>query len=164
SALCLALLACGCRNATHDEPATLDMATAPPADAGDAADAAEPIDPPDLAGQPPPDFAHLSLPATFNVFDHIPQFGMYVSTDPANYAPPAGVLMWSHGTIFVTKLSLEQKTKIGADLAARITYHAQRDHYDRLGGLLFVITPLGQVPQPTDPRIELVRFITPFSD
>src|SRR5439155_19913922 len=69
SALCLALLACGCRNATHDEPAALDMATALP---GDAADAAEPIDPPDLYGQPPPDSAHLSLPATFNVFDHIP--------------------------------------------------------------------------------------------
>jgi hypothetical protein len=87
-----------------------------------------------------------------------------VNHDPANYTPPPGVLMWSHGTIFVAKLSPAQQTMIGSDLAARITYHAQCDNYDRLGGLFFVLTAAGQMPQPTDARTELVRFITPFSD
>ena len=161
--VCLAWLASGCSGSHGD--ATPDLSL-PPAgvDGGDAADLATPLAPPDLAGPPPSDFAHPSMPATFNLFDHLPQFGIYVSTDPANYTPPPGVLMWSHGTVFVTKLSLDQKTKIGRDLAARITYHAQCDNYDRLGGLFFLIEPLGQTPQPTDPRIELVRFITPFSD
>jgi hypothetical protein len=142
-----------------------DLGTTTPADLADTTlvDLAD-TTPPDLTDTTPPDFAHASAPATFNVFDDLPQFGIYVSTDPANYTPPAGVLMWSHGTVFVTKLSLEQKIKIGADVAARITYHAQCDNYDRLGGLFFIIMPIGQTPQPTDPRIELVRFITPFSD
>ncbi len=101
---------------------------------------------------------------TFNVFDHIPQFGIYVGHDPLNYTPPAGVLMWQFGTEFVTKLDAQQQSLIGADLAARVTYYAQCDNYDRIGGVFFVIEPKGQMPQPTDPRIELVRFITPFSD
>jgi hypothetical protein len=102
-------------------------------------------------------------PATFNVFDHLPQFGIYATTDPV-YTPPPGVVMWSHGTVFVTQLSAMQQSSIGADLAARITYFAQCDNYDRLGGLFFLLEPKGQAPQPTDPRIEIVRFITPFSD
>ena len=89
---------------------------------------------------------------------------MYSSSNPTNYTPPAGVLMWSYGTIFVTKLDPQQQSLIGADLAARITYFAQCDNYDRIGGVFFVIEPKGQAPQPSDPRIELVRFITPFSD
>ncbi|MCE9576554.1 MAG: hypothetical protein K8W52_25620 [Deltaproteobacteria bacterium] len=101
---------------------------------------------------------------TFRVFDQIPQFGIYVSTDPANYTPPSGVVMWTHGTEFVTKLTPEQRAQIGDQLAARITYHAQCDNYDRLGGLFFLVEPVGATPQPTDPRVELVRFITPFSD
>jgi hypothetical protein len=101
---------------------------------------------------------------TFNVFDHIPQFGIYVGHDPASYAPPAGVLMWQYGTEFVTKLDAQQQSLIGSDLAARVTYYAQCDNYDRIGGVFFVVEPKGQTPQPTDPRIELVRFITPFSD
>lgn len=99
-----------------------------------------------------------------NVFEETPQFGIYVETDPEGYSPPDGVLMWSHGTEFVTKLSSQQKSQLGADLAARVTYFAQCDEYDRLGGLFFVVKPPGEEPQPSDPRIELVRFITPFSD
>jgi hypothetical protein len=101
---------------------------------------------------------------TFNVFDHIPQFGVFVGQDPANYTPPAGVTMWSHGTVWLTKLTAAQQAMIGGDLAARITYHAQCDNYDRLGGLFFILKPKGQMPQTTDPQTELVRFITPFSD
>ncbi len=102
-------------------------------------------------------------PATFNVFDAIPQFGIYDTTQPA-YTPPAGVLMWSYGTVFVTRLSAAQQGEIGSDLAARVTFLAQCDNYDRLGGLFFLSEPKGQMPQPTDARTEIVRFITPFSD
>jgi Peptide-N-glycosidase F, C terminal/Peptide-N-glycosidase F, N terminal len=102
-------------------------------------------------------------PATFNVFDELPQFGIYDSTNP-DYTPPAGVLMWSYGTVFVTKLSAEQKAQIGSDVAARVTFIAQCDNYDRLGGLFFLVEPEGHTPEPTDPRTEIVRFITPFSD
>jgi hypothetical protein len=159
----VAVIAGGCSGSTHGS--TPDLGTSPdgttPPDAATTPDDA--LAPPLDAALPPPDFAHASAPATFNVFDHIPQFGIYTNTNPT-YTPPAGVLMWSFGTVFVTKLSLQQQTRIGADLAARITYHAQCDNYDRLGGLFFIIKPLGQAPQPTDPRIEIVRFITPFSD
>ena len=72
--------------------------------------------------------------------------------------------MWSYGTVFVTKLTAEQKSLVGSDLAATITYFAGCDSYDRIGGVFFILEPTGQAPQPTDPRIELVRFITPFSD
>jgi hypothetical protein len=102
--------------------------------------------------------------ATFRVFDQQPQFGIYTSSDPMNYTPPEGVLMWSYGTVFVTKLTADQKAQIGDHLAARITYIAQCDNYDRIGGLFFIAEPPGQMPQVTDPRVELVRFITPFSD
>jgi hypothetical protein len=102
-------------------------------------------------------------PTTFDVFDEIPQFGIYTSANP-DYTPPAGVLMWSYGTVFVTQLSAAQQSEIGADLAARVTFLAQCDNYDRLGGLFFLVEPKGQLPQPTDPRTEIVRFITPFSD
>jgi hypothetical protein len=102
-------------------------------------------------------------PATFNVFDRIPQFGIYSTTEP-NYTPPTGVLMWSYGTVFVTQLSAKQQSEIGSDLAARVTFLAQCDNYDRLGGLFFLVEPRGQAPHPTDPRTEIVRFITPFSD
>src|SRR4051812_19961444 len=161
-AVCLTLLACGCHGTKSNPPVDMAMDPTPPV-GGNGGDAAQPTDPDDLAGQPPPDFGHVSMPATFNIYDHLPQFGIYVSTDPVNYTPPPGVLMWSHGTVFVTRLSLEQKIKIGADVAARLTYHAQCDNYDRLGGLFFIIKPIGQMPAPTDERIELVRFITPFS-
>ncbi len=101
---------------------------------------------------------------SFNVFDHIPMFNMYSSTQPTTYTPPAGVLMWQYGTIFVTKLDAQQQSLIGSDLAAKVTYYAQCDDYDRIGGVFVLLEPKGQMPQPTDPRIELVRFITPFSD
>lgn len=103
-------------------------------------------------------------PATFNVFDEIPQFGIYTSMNPADYTPPPGILMWSYGTVWLTQLTESQQSEIGADLAARITYIAQCDNYDRLGGLFFVTEPKGQMPATTDPRTEIVRFITPFSD
>ena len=48
------------------------------------------------------------------------------------------------------------RRRSASDLAARITYHAQCDNYDRLGGLFFVVAAQGQMPATTDPRIELV--------
>jgi hypothetical protein len=72
--------------------------------------------------------------------------------------------MWSHGTVFVTQLSELQQAQLGSDLAARVTYFAQCDPYDRLGGVFLILEPKGQAPQATDARVELVRFITPFSD
>jgi hypothetical protein len=112
----------------------------------------------------PADGGVHGTPGTFNVFDHIPQFGVYTSSNPANYAPPPGVLMWSYGTVFVTQLDAQQQALIGSDLAARVTYYAQCDNYDRIGDVFFILEPKGQTPEPGDPRIELVRFITPFSD
>jgi len=104
------------------------------------------------------------VPATFKIFDQIPQFGMYATSNPSNYTPPTGVLMWNYGSFFVAKLSATQQAQIGSDLSARITYHAQCDNYDRLASVFFLLEPKGQAPKTTDPRIELVRFITPFSD
>jgi hypothetical protein len=111
-----------------------------------------------------PDAGPVATPGSFKIFDQLPQFGIYVSSDPVGYTPPDGVLMWTHGTEWAVKLTPEQKAQIGGDLAARITYHAQCDNYDRLGGLFFVVKPTGEAPAVTDVRTELVRFITPFSD
>ncbi len=52
----------------------------------------------------------------------------------------------------------------GAAAGEGVSYHAQCDNYDRIGGVFFVREPAGQTPVPTDPRTELIRFITPFSD
>jgi hypothetical protein len=104
------------------------------------------------------------MPGSIKVFDQIPQFGIYATEDPSGYTPPPGVLMWSHGTQFAVRLTPEQKARIGSDLKARVTYHAQCDNYDRLGGAFFLIVAPGQSPTDKDPRTELVRFITPFSD
>ena len=104
-----------------------------------------------------------SMPGTVKVFDRIPQFGMY-RTDEPKFTPPPGVLMWERGTLFVAKLSREQQAQIGADLKARVTYHAQCDNYDRIGGAFLVVVPPGEKPTTSSKRIELVRFITPFSD
>ncbi|HKP58776.1 MAG TPA: peptide-N-glycosidase F-related protein [Polyangiales bacterium] len=130
------------------------------ADAGE--DAGAPKDPPTTT---PPDPAAMSgTPGTFKIFDQIPQFGMYATSDPKNYTPPAGVLLWKRGTEFAAKLSAAQKLQIGADLVGRITYHAQCDNYDRIGGVFAVVVARDQMPKDNDPRIELARFITPFSD
>jgi len=99
-----------------------------------------------------------------NVFDQIPQFGLYVGSDPQHYTPPNGVVLWNHGTEYVSKLSELQQSQLGADLAVRVSYWAQCDEYDRLGGVFLLLEPKGRDPQPDDPRIELVRFVTPFSD
>ncbi len=104
-----------------------------------------------------------AVAGTFPLYDHIPMYGMYATTNPS-FVPPAGVVMWSFGTAFVIKLNTAQQARIGADLAARITYHAQCDNYDRIGGVFFLLKPRGEAPKATDPRTELVRFITPFSD
>jgi len=108
--------------------------------------------------------AAAGMPGNVKVFDQIPQFGMYATAEPANYTPPAGVLMWNFGSFFVTRLTEPQQARIGADVTARITYHAQCDNYDRLASAFFITVPKGQVPTTTNPRVELVRFITPFSD
>lgn len=101
--------------------------------------------------------------STLQVFDRIPQFGIYATRDP-NYAPPAGVLMWSYGTVFAVKLSEQQKAAIRSNLVVRLTYHAQCDNYDRIGSLFFISAGAGQVPTVKDRRVEIVRYITPFSD
>jgi hypothetical protein len=103
-------------------------------------------------------------PSTFKVFDQIPQFGIYATSNPKNYTAPAGVLMWSFGTLMVTKLTDTDKARLLSKLAVRLTYHAQCDNYDRLGSLFFVVKPPGQAPVEKDPRVEIVRYITPFSD
>jgi hypothetical protein len=131
---------------------------------GPTADASALFDASHVDGGKPAEDAGAGKPGSFNVFDHIPMFNIYSSTPPMNYTPPAGVLMWKNGTIFVTKLTAVQQALIGADLAAHVTYYAQCDNYDRIGGVFVVFEPSGQMPHPTDPRIELVRFITPFSD
>jgi hypothetical protein len=103
-------------------------------------------------------------PSTFKVFDQIPQFGIYAETNPKNYSPPEGMLMWSFGTLMVRKLADAEKARVLSKLSLRLTYHAQCDNYDRLGSLFFILKPTGQAPSEKDPRIELVRFITPFSN
>ncbi|MBO0840258.1 MAG: hypothetical protein J2O49_05525 [Sciscionella sp.] len=100
---------------------------------------------------------------TVTVFDHIPQFGIYRSTDPS-YTPPAGVLMWNHGTEYARQLSTDEKAKIGSDVALRLTYHAQCDNYDRFGNVFYIAMPHGQTPTASTPRVTLEDFITPFSD
>lgn len=111
----------------------------------------------------PIDGAAPGLPGAFNLFNQIPQFGLYATEDPS-YTPPPGILMWDHGTTYVTKLSAVQKTRIGGDVAARVTYHAECDEYDRLGAVFYIVLPPGQVPGVDTARVELVRFVTPFSD
>ena len=101
---------------------------------------------------------------TVQVFDHIPQYGIYVSTDPANYTPPPGVLMWSHGTEYARKLSVTEKDLIGDDVALQITYHAQCDNYDRFASVFYISLPAGTTPTVTTARTTLVDFISPFSD
>ena len=103
-------------------------------------------------------------PSTFKVFDQIPQFGIYATSTPKNYTAPEGMLMWSFGTLIVTKLADADKARILSNLAIRLTYHAQCDNYDRLGSLFVIVKPSGQTPIEKDPRIEIVRYITPFSD
>lgn len=99
---------------------------------------------------------------TVSLFRLLPQYGLFATSEPS-YTPPPGVLMWSFGTVFLRKLTLEEQAKLGGDLAARITYHGHCDNYDRLGALFALRLPPGGVPQPTDPRWELARWVTPFS-
>jgi hypothetical protein len=137
---------------------------------GATADAPPPLPdgaPPPDGSTTPPDGATTATgggsPGTFTLFDQIPQFGIYATHDP-KYTPPAGVLMWSYGTLFLRKLTPDEKGMIGSDLQATVTYHAQCDNYDRLGGIFFIVEPPGQMPTTNDQRTELARFITPFSD
>jgi hypothetical protein len=108
--------------------------------------------------------ACAGTPGSFTLFSKIPQFGIYVSTPPIGYTPPKNVLMNTNGTQFMTKLTAAQKAKIGADVSANITYIAECDNYDRIGSIGLYVEPTGVVPSFTDPAIELVRWITPFSD
>lgn len=100
---------------------------------------------------------------TLKIFDQVPQFGIYRETEP-EYTPPAGMLTWTFGTVIVTKLSAGDKSRIGTSLEAHVTYHAQCDNYDRLGSIFFITKAAGQAPTKDDPRIEVLRYITPFSD
>ena len=148
---------------------------APPADAGGGTDArdagaSDGAGPSDAGGAggtggaAMPDGGTSGTPGKFKVFDQIPQFGIYGTSDPKNYTPPAGVLMWDFGTAFAAKLTEAQQAQIGADVVARVTYHAQCDNYDRIGGVFMVVVPRDQKPTATTPRTELARFITPFSN
>jgi hypothetical protein len=101
---------------------------------------------------------------TIAVFDHIPQFGIYTTSDPVGYTPPAGVLMWNRGTEFARKLTDAEKALIGDDLRVRVSYHAQCDNYDRIGTVFYVAVPKGTTPTATTPRVTLQDFITPFSN
>ena len=145
-------------DATTPTPDVRIDGVSPPADATNDLGTRDIATPPDSGGG-----TDGGTPGTFKIFDQIPQFGMYVMMDP-NDTPPAGVLMWSYGTVFITKLTPAQKGMIGSDLKARVTYHAQCDNYDRLGGLFFMVLPTGQTPTVSDQRTELARFITPFSN
>ncbi|MGO1068782.1 discoidin domain-containing protein [Lysobacter sp. CA199] len=98
------------------------------------------------------------------VLDQVPQFGIYRSTEPTTYTPPAGTLMWKRGTEFTRKLSDAEKAKIGDDVALRITYHAQCDPYDRFASAFFISTPKGTAPTVDTPRVTFTDFISPFSD
>jgi len=100
---------------------------------------------------------------TLSVFDQIPQYGIYRSTDPA-YTPPPGVLMWNHGTEYARKLTSTEKAQLGDDLALRITYHGQCDEYDRFASIFYISMPVGQAPVSTTPRVTLVDYISPFSN
>jgi hypothetical protein len=62
----------------------------------------------------------IALPGTFKIFDRTPTFGMYRTNEPP-FTPPAAVLMWSHGTAFVSKLSREHRRK-----SARISKRTSR--------------------------------------
>jgi hypothetical protein len=108
--------------------------------------------------------AHAGTPGSFTLFNKIPQFGIYVSTPPVGYTPPKNIIMNTNGTEFLVKLTPAQKAAIGSNVAANITYIAECDNYDRIGSIGLYVEPTGVVPAFTDPAIELVRWITPFSD
>jgi hypothetical protein len=108
--------------------------------------------------------ALAAAPGNFTLFNNIPQFGIYVSTPPLGYKPPKSILMNTNGTVFMTKLTAAQKQAVGADVSANVTYQAACDNYDRLGWLVLYVEPRGVIPSATDTPIELVRWITPFSD
>ena len=110
-----------------------------------------------------PAAAYAGTPGTFTPFKQIPQFGVYVNAPP-DYTPPPNIVMWDYGTVFLTQLTARDQNRIGSDVAANVTYLAQCDNYDRQGSLFAIIKPHGVPPAETDPRIELVRWITPFSD
>jgi hypothetical protein len=116
-----------------------------------------------LAALLPGAAANAGSPGSFTPFKHIPQFGVYVYSQP-DYTPPPHIVMWDYGTVFLSKLTRRDKGLIGSDVAANVTYLAQCDNYDRQGSLFAIIKPHGVAPVETDPRIELVRWITPFSD
>ena len=159
-ALTASLFSLSCGSSSNGAVATSPDATADDGTGGTDTDGGDT----EAGGEDDASGIDASLPATvLPIFDHISQFGIYSTTDPI-YTPPAGVLMWRHGIEFVTKLTADQQAQIGSTLAARVTYHAQCDNYDRIGGIFFLLEPHGQTPAPGDPRTELVRFITPFSD
>jgi hypothetical protein len=104
-----------------------------------------------------------AVPGTFTALSDIPMFGIY-ATDPPPYTPPSGVVMQNNGTRYITRLTQAQRAMVGADLKARVTYHAQCDNYDRLGAMFIIVKPTGVPPIDTDPIIEVARWVTPFSD
>lgn len=107
--------------------------------------------------------AQADTPGEVVVFDQLPQFGIYRSTEP-DYTPPADVSMWTHGTEWAKKLSDADKAAIGADAKLKLTYHAQCDPYDRFGNLFYISVPKGTPVDATTPRTTFQDFITPFSD
>src|SRR5271154_3274027 len=89
----LALAACGTHGGGGEQPAGGSEGGVDAAEEGGGGEAA----------------VEAGTPGTFNVLDHIPQYGIYDTTTP-DYTPPAGVLMWSYGTVFVTQLDPQQQS------------------------------------------------------
>ncbi|MFK2890915.1 hypothetical protein ISS98_07250 [Dyella flagellata] len=113
--------------------------------------------------------AATTTASTTNVLSNIPQFGIYNSSMPANYSPPAGVVMiYTNGTWYsLAKLTTTQQQELGSDLSAKLTYFAGCDNYDRNGGLVFLAMPNGHQPTAADiasSSTEMAHFQTTFND
>ena len=103
----------------------------------------------------------------FNVLTKLPQFGIYNGgVEPPGYVPPPGVQVWFNNGVWyqAIKLTAAQQAQIGSYTAARITYTANCDNYDRIAGVFYAVKPTGVALTPSDPHTEIVHFISPFSD
>jgi len=108
-----------------------------------------------------------SAQTTTNVLPLSPQFGIYASAVPANYAPPSGVvvLLGNQTWYTLTKLSAAQKQALGSDLKARVNYSAGCDSYDRIESVVYLTKSAGVQPTTADlpNAIEMARFMSSFN-
>jgi len=118
-------------------------------------------------------FILLSLPfaasaqTVTNVLPLSPQFGIYASSEPANYTPPSGVvvLLGNQTWYTLTKLSAAQKQNLGSDLKAEVNYSGGCDSYDRIESVVYLTKSPGVQPTTADlpSAIEMARFMSPFN-